>query len=227
MADNSVINYPNSDFKLSAFESVFIDAGSLFIYLAKRKIAAKNRIDTGALSDLQITSVSKENNKYSLTIGYPDGSPAWDYYDYVNKGVTGIKSGNPNSPYAFKHPMGGRKKGSKKSANKKPSKMILAIMAWYTRQGVFAAKDDQKKNLSGLQRKRKSLSSTVSKANSLQSLAFLTARSIKNKGLKKINFIDDNIEIAFNEAFVTKLGLAIGEDILLKFKQDFNGNNNK
>jgi hypothetical protein len=212
---------------LTEFESVFIDAGSLFIYLAKRKIAAKNRIDTGALSDLQITSVSKENNKYSLTIGYPDGSPAWDYYDYVNKGVKGIKSGNPNSPYAFKYPIGGRKKGKGKSSNKKPSKMIMAIMAWYTRQGVFTAKDDQKKNLSGLQSKRKSLSSTVSKANSLQSLAFLTARSIKNKGLKKINFIDDNIEIAFNEAFVTKLGLAIGEDILLKFKQDFNGNNNK
>lgn len=227
MANNAVINYPNSDFKLSAFESVFVDAGSLFIYLAKRKIEAKNRVDTGALSDLQITSVSKEGNKYSLTIGYPDGSPAWDYYDFVNKGVTGLKSGNPNSPYAFKHPMGGRKKGSRKGSNKKPSKMILAIMAWYARQGVFAAKDDQKKNLSKLQSKRKSLFASASKAKSLESLAFLTARSIKNKGLKKINFIDDNIEIAFNDAFATKLGLAIGEDILLKFKQDFNGYNNK
>jgi hypothetical protein len=214
MANNSVINYPNSDFKLSEFESVLVDAGSLFIYLAQKRIQAKNKIDTGALSDLQITSVSKEANRYSLTIGYPDGSPAWDYYDFQNKGVKGLKSGNPNSIYAYKS-LGVSKK------------MINSLMAWYTRHSIFSLKEDQKKNLSGLQRKRKSISSIVSKANKLQSLAYATAISIKKKGLPKINFIDDNIEIAFNDAFIAKLELALGEDILLKFKQDFNGYNNK
>jgi len=214
MANNSVINYPNSDFKLSEFESVLVDAGSLFIYLAQKRIQAKNKIDTGALSDLQITSVSKEANRYSLTIGYPDGSPAWDYYDFQNKGVKGLKSGNPNSIYAYKS-LGVSKK------------MINSLMAWYTRHNIFSLKEDQKKNLSGLQRKRKSISSIVSKANKLQSLAYATAISIKKKGLPKINFIDDNIEIAFNDAFIAKLELALGEDILLKFKQDFNGYNNK
>jgi hypothetical protein len=214
MANNSVINYPNSDFKLSEFESVLVDAGSLFIYLAQKRIQAKNKIDTGALSDLQITSVSKEANRYSLTIGYPDGSPAWDYYDFQNKGVKGLKSGNPNSIYAYKS-LGVSKK------------MINSLMAWYTRHSIFSLKEDQKKNLSGLQRKRKSISSIVSKANKLQSLAYATAISIKKKGLPKINFIDDNIEIAFNDAFIAKLELALGEDILLKFKQEFNGYNNK
>lgn len=214
MANNSVIHYPNSDFNLTGFESVMVDAGSLFIYLAKRKIASKNKIDTGALSDLQITSVSKEGNNYSLTIGYPDGSPAWDYYDFQNKGVKGVKSGRPNSIYAFKT-LGVSKK------------MISQLMAWYTRHSVFSSKEDQKRNLSKLQTKRKTISSVVSKAKSLEKLAYATAISIKRKGMPKINFIDDNIEIAFNEAFVTKLGLAIGEDILLKFKQEFNGNNNK
>jgi hypothetical protein len=214
MANNSVINYPNSDFKLSEFESVLVDAGSLFIYLAQKRIQAKNKIDTGALSDLQITSVSKEANRYSLTIGYPDGSPAWDYYDFQNKGVKGLKSGNPNSIYAYKS-LGVSKK------------MINSLMAWYTRHNIFSLKEDQKKNLSGLQRKRKSISSIVSKANKLQSLAYATAISIKKKGLPKLNFIDDNIEIAFNDAFIAKLELALGEDILLKFKQEFNGYNNK
>jgi hypothetical protein len=214
MANNSVINYPNSDFKLSEFESVLVDAGSLFIYLAQKRIQAKNKIDTGALSDLQITSVSKEANRYSLTIGYPDGSPAWDYYDFQNKGVKGLKSGNPNSIYAYKS-LGVSKK------------MINSLMAWYTRHSIFSLKEDQKKNLSGLQRKRKSISSIVSKANKLQSLAYATAISIKKKGLPKLNFIDDNIEIAFNDAFIAKLELALGEDILLKFKQEFNGYNNK
>lgn len=214
MANNSSINYPSSDFKLSEFESVMVDAASMFIYLAKRKIASRNKIDTGALSDLQITSVSVGNGKYSLTIGYPDNSPAWDYYDFQNKGVKGIKSGNPNSIYAFKT-LG------------VSTKMVTALMSWYSRHSSYTLKEDQKKNLSGLQRKRKSISTIVSKTTKLESLAIATAKSIKRKGIKRIGFIDDNIEIAFNDAFISKLEVALGTDILLKFKQEFNGYNNK
>jgi hypothetical protein len=214
MEDNSVINYPGSDFKLTGFESVMVDAASLFIYLAKRKITAKNKIDTGALSDLQITSVSNEGNKYSLTIGYPDNSKAWDYYDFQNKGVIGLRSGRPNSVYSFK------------SMGVSP-KMVSAIMDWYNRHRTFTLREDQKRNLTGLQRKRKNIASTVSKAKKLESLAVATARNIKKKGIPRIGFIDDNIEIAFNDAFISKLELALGTDILLKFKQDFNGYKHK
>lgn len=214
MANNFSSYYPSSDFKLTEFDSVMVDAASLFIYLAKRKIASKNKIDTRAMSDLQITSITNANNTFSLTIGYPDNSKAWEYYDFQNKGVKGFKSGRPNSVYSFK------------SLGVSP-KMLEAIMSWYSRHQSFSLKEDQRKNLSALQRKRKSISNAANKTRNLKKLAYITARSIKKKGMPRIGFIDDNIEIAFNDAFITKLEQALGTDILLKFKQDFNGYNNK
>lgn len=214
MANNFSSYYPSSDFKLTEFDSVMVDAASLFIYLAKRKIASKNKIDTRAMSDLQITSITNANNTFSLTIGYPDNSKAWEYYDFQNKGVKGFKSGRTNSVYSFK------------SLGVSP-KMLEAIMSWYSRHQSFSLKEDQRKNLSALQRKRKSISNAANKTRNLKKLAYITARSIKKKGMPRIGFIDDNIEIAFNDAFITKLEQALGVDILLKFKQDFNGYNNK
>jgi hypothetical protein len=213
MENNASVFYPGSGFTLTNFESVLVDAGNRFIDLAKKTITDKNKIDTGALSDLQITSVTSEGNKYTLTIGYPDNSKAWEYYDFQNKGVKGFKSGRPNSIYAYK------------SLDVSPE-MVKDIMQWYLRHQNYIKKETQKKDLSGLQRRRKSIAKIASKTKDLEKLAYNTAVSIKKKGRPRVGFIDDNIELAFDDEFRTKLGEALGEDILIKFKQDFNGNRN-
>lgn len=197
--------------KLTGFEEIIFQAANSFIKLAKTSIKRKSKIDSGNMSDILIVSTQLINGKYTLSIGYDESNPAEKYYDYQNKGVKGFKSGKPNSPYEFKDLYVGKD-------------MLKSIMDWYLRHQNYIKNEDQKKGLKSLQRKRKAVSEIVDRQKSLKSLAFLTARSIKRKGLKRVGFIDDNLEKVFNEEFKNKLAKAIGQDIVINIKQTFNGN---
>lgn len=196
---------------ITGFEAIIFEAANKFIKLAKTSINRKAKVDKGNMSDLLITTTELKGGKYTLSIGYAKNNPAIDYYDFQNKGVKGIKSGKPDSIYKFK-------------TLNVSSNMVNAIMQWYLRHQNFIRNEDQKKGLKGLQKKRKSIASVVDSKKNIRSLAIATAKSIKRKGLKRIGFIDDNLDKVFNDQFAKKLSQAIGKDILLNIKQNFNGN---
>lgn len=194
--------------KLDAVEKVMYDAANKFISLAKQRINAKKKVDRGNLSDISVSTIQKTGNKYSLTIGYDKTNPASEYYDFQNKGVKGIKSGQPNSPYKFRT----------LSVSKN---MVEAILQWYLRHKNYIRNEDQRKGLSSLQIKRKTIANVADPKIKLRQLAINTAKNIKKKGIGRVGFFDDNLDKAFGQEFQAKLAQALGQDIALTITQTF------
>ncbi len=198
--------------KLTQVESIMFEAANKFLKLAVARINAKKKVDTGNLSDIVVTPIEYKDNKYSLTIGYEKSNPASEYYDYQNKGVKGIKSQQPNSPYKYR-------------TLSVSAKMVDAILRWYLRHRNYIRNEDQRKNLTPLQQKRKTLGQAANPQKKLRQVAYNTAKAIKKRGMQRIGFFDDNIPKAFGEDFQKKLAKALGQDVALTIKNTFNGNN--
>ena len=204
--------------KLNAVEAIMAQAALEFIELAKKRLTQRGKIDTGNLSDIVVSSIQQSGTKYSLTIGYDKSNPASKYYDFNDKGVKGIggfKGKLPkgfheptNTPYNFKN-------------LRLSSGFIDSITRWYLRHKAYIRNEDQRENLSGLQRKRKTLGAVVSETEKIRSLAIATARNIKRKGISRTGFFEDNIDEAFGQDFQLKIAQALGQDIALTIKQTF------
>ena len=194
--------------QLNAVEKVMKEAAEKFIGLAKQRINAKKKVDLGNLSDIGFSFTEKSGNKYSLTIGYDKSNPASEYYDFQNKGVKGLKSGQPNSPYKFR------------TLNVSKN-MVEAILQWYLRHKNYIKNDDQKFKLTRVQKKQKSIASLASSTKNLRQLAINTAKNIKKKGIGRVGFFDDNLDKAFGQEFQAKLAQALGQDIALTITQTF------
>ena len=194
--------------KLDAVEKVMYDAANKFISLAQQRINAKGKVDRGNMSDISVSTIIKNGNQYALTIGYDDSNPASKYYDYQNKGVKGLTSNKPNSEYYFK--------------TLKVSKgMVQAILEWYLRHKNYIKNEDQRKGLSPLQIKRKTIANVADPKIRLRKLAKNTAERIKERGIPRVGFFADNIDKAFGQDFKAKLSQALGQDIALTITQTF------
>ena len=202
--------------ELNSVEEVMLEAANIFMNLAIARINQKKKVDRGNLSDIEVSAIRQEGTKYSLTIGYNKNNPASEYYDFQNKGVKGIKSKQPSSsPYSYR-------------TLSVSSKMVSALMQWYMRHKNYIRNEDQRKNLTPLQRKRKTLGNVVNQQAKLKQIATNTAKAIKKRGMPRIGFFDDNLDKAFGKDFQAKLAKALGQDIVLNIRQNFgNGNNNK
>lgn len=205
-----------NDIKLNSVEEVMLTAADQFMKLAIARINQRKKVDRGNLSDMEVSAIRQEGDRYSLTIGYNRNNPASEYYDFQNKGVRGIKSRQPSSsPYSYK-------------TLSVSSKMVNALMQWYMRHKNYIRNDDQRKNLSPLQQKRKTLGNIVNQQTKLKQIATNTAKAIKKRGMPRIGFFDDNLDKAFGEDFKKKLAKALGQDVVLNIRQNFgNGNNSK
>lgn len=193
-------------------ERLMILAAANFIIQVQENLNRAGKIDTGTLaSDITQGELIKSGSQYSIEVGYPIGSKAAKYYDFVNKGVKGTRGG-PDSPYSFK--------------NDKPGySMTSALSGWYKRHSNFARKETQTKNLSAVQRKRKKLSKMVSEASRLKSLAYATAVNIKRRGLKKTGFFDKAVKSSFGSEFYDAIAKITGKNIAINIRQY--GNNNR
>ena len=68
-------------------------AAANFIQKVKSNIEVLGISDTGALSDdISQGDLIKQPNGYSISLGYPVNSKAAKYYDFINKGVQGVKT---------------------------------------------------------------------------------------------------------------------------------------
>ena len=191
--------------ELPFVEQTIINYAAKFIIQVQKNLIKANKTDTGRLeTDIQEGSLIKEGGSYSIDVGYPASSEGARYYDFVNKGVKGFKSGTPNSPYRFRSAF--------PSMN---GPMVNAIQKWVKRNALAQRKETQKFNLSGLQKKRKS----VSELNTGRTTAYLIARKIKQRGLPKTGFFDNAIEQVFNEQFYSKMAKAVGGDVRVYIKQ--------
>jgi hypothetical protein len=196
-------NLVTSEF--NSVDEIMIRYAEIFINAAQKRIRDKGKVDTGNMSDIEVGTVQFANGKWSLTIGYDPNNPASKYYDYQNKGVKGIKSNSPNSMYAFR------------TLSVSP-KMVEAIMKWYMRHRNYIRNESQKKGLSKLQTKRKSVASKVSPQKKLRDIAESTAKRIKERGIKRIGFFEDNMKI-FGKEFQKEVAVAMGTNIVVSFKQ--------
>ena len=191
--------------KLPFVEKTILRYAAKFILQAQKNLIKDDKVDTGTLStDLAEGSLIKQGSSYSIDVGYPESSAGAKYYDFVNKGVKGFKSGTPNSPYRFR--------SAYPSMN---GPMVTAIQKWVKRNARSQRNEDQKYNLSSLQTKRKS----VAQLNTGRTTAYLIARKIKQQGLKRTGFFDDAITEVFNQDFYDKMAKAVGADVVVYIKQ--------
>lgn len=202
--------------QFTAVEAIMTQAAFKFIKLAKKRLTQRGKIDTGNLSDIVVSDLTDKGGKYEITIGYLKSNPASKYYDFNDlgvKGIGGFKGKLPkgfheptNTPYNFKN-------------LRLSSGFIDSITRWYLRHKQYIRNEDQTRNLSGLQRKRKTLGTVVSETEKIRSLAIATARNIKRKGISRTGFFVDNIDEAFGQEFQLKLAQALGQDVVLNIKK--------
>jgi peptidoglycan hydrolase-like protein with peptidoglycan-binding domain len=149
--------------------------------------------------------IEKYQGKYTLEIGYDKNDPSAKYWDYVNKGVRGIDSREPdNSPYYFK----------KLTA---PPVMVNAIKSWARQNGITpTANESQKTNLSALQQKRKRIAEVQ---DPLDSFAYFTARKIKREGLPYTGYFDKPVAEYFGENFAEAIAKAAAFDIRIAIRK--------
>lgn len=193
--------------KMVEVERLLAEYAGKFISAAQRNLRAKQKIDTGALMDVQF-EVSYMGKSFVLTLGYEAGSKAAEYWDFVNQGVAGVGKTLSGSPYKFKT------KGASK-------KMIDAMQGWISRHNI---RPSDKYTISGLEKKRKSIRSTVSQTTKLRSLATAFARSIKKKGIQPTNYFDNALKLFNSSEFQKDLSEAVGFEVQVAIKNSWENN---
>lgn len=160
-----------------------------FITLANQKLNENNSVNTGTLSDSIDFQVTRMGTAFNLKLLVAD------YYDYVNKGVQGKgkKNQNKTSPYKFKFI--------------NPSKSHVEAIRKWIKEGR------QKVKVSDIKYgKTRQEGKAIPIGKKEQSLAYIIARSTKQKGLRATNFWDDSFNTTFKDLGL-QLSKALGFDI--------------
>jgi hypothetical protein len=173
-------------------------ASDNFIITALEELERQGKVNTGGLADgLSSTDVIEKTEGYEVELGYDPSDPSAKYYDFVNKGVGGVKSGG-SSKYRFK--------------SLYPSKkMVSAIEMWMRQRGLQGRADDQRYNLTANQRKNKGLAQKPE--NKLRSFAYATAKKIKREGIPYSGFFDKAIEAQFGDEFSNAVASTVAADL--------------
>lgn len=193
--------------ELPVTSRLLVLAAASFVQRVQENLDRMGKVSTGTLStDIIKGEVSQGGGSVSIEVGYPASSAGAKYYEFVNKGVKGLDSGQPaDSPYSFK----------KYSA---PPVMVSAILGWLRQNNITAREETQRVNLSPLQSKRKDLRE-LAKGDPQRSLAYAIAKAIKRRGLPYTGYFDEAQSFAFGEKFLRDLSRAVGADVRLAIRQ--------
>jgi hypothetical protein len=200
--------------KLPILEQILVQSGLDFNDTIRRNLEKANAISTGQLADVSAPQLTRESNGYVLGVGYPLGSKQLEYYDFVNKGVAGVGGKNARPK---------RNSGDYKFKSRFPNrKMAASIFSWLNkaRKSVRADRVD----LSGIQRKRRKLATTLNEASNKKRLAYAISSAIKRDGIRATYYFDRAITENFTQNFKDALSIALGGDIIIQISK--NGNNN-
>jgi len=170
-----------------------------FIIAVRENLDKRGKVSTGALQDgVDSGEVISEGGKYTLEIGYDKNDPAAKYWDFVNKGVRGIRSGqSASSPYQFR----------KLSA---PPVMVEAIKGWLRVNGIAARNEDQREDLSRLQQKRRNI---AAEQDPQGDFAYAIALAIKRRGLPYTGYFDQAVNAYFGKTFAQAVAKAASFDV--------------
>ena len=197
-------------------EQILFQAGLDFNETIRKNLEKARAISTGALVDTGIPNVTENQGTFTLNIGYPLGSKQLEYYDFVNKGVAGVggKNAKPkknSGDYRFKSKFPNRR-------------MAASIYSWLNKARKSVRTD--RVDLSGVQKKRRKLATTLDEATNKKRLAYAISTAIKRDGIKATYYFDRAITENFTKDFKDALSVALGGDIILQIRQYGNNNSN-
>lgn len=187
-------------------EQYMVKAVGNFLLKVQENLKRLDKIDTGRLSESVRSGELQDdgNGVFSILAGYLDDGSA-PYASFVNQGVRGFISGQPSdSPFSFKSAWASRN-----------GPMAVAIQKWMKRQGIAARREDQRTNLTSLQRKRKA----ISEIESSRTMATIIASRIKQRGLPKTDFFSSAVREYFGDEFVAGVGKAFLQDVRVYIRQ--------
>jgi hypothetical protein len=154
---------------------------------AQKNLARSDRVASGALSEsIKILDPYKKGKTIHIDV------EALFYYLFIDGGVKGTKGGT--GLYQFK--------------NDKPSKkMVAALRKWLQKEGIKGSVDKKYRGISKRDDFRKSITDTG------EGIAYAISRSIKQKGLKRTNFMAKAIAKTENKA-EKEFGAAFKIDVI-------------
>ena len=200
--------------KLPLLERILAESGLDFNESIRKNLEKAKAINSGLLADVSAPQVTTNGSGYTLNIGYPLGSKQLQYYDFVNKGVGGVGGKNArlkknSGDYRFKSKFPNRK-------------MAASIFSWLNKARKSVRTD--RVDLSGVQKKRRSLSTALNESANKKRLAYAISSAIKRDGIRATYYFDRAITENFTQDFKDALSVALGGDIIIQISK--NGNNN-
>lgn len=179
--------------RLSTVEAMLALYAEEFIKAANDNLNKDNSVSTGKLGDSIEFEIESFGTAYKMQI------LVLDYYDYVNKGVKGVKGSGISSPYSFKYI--------------NPSKShIEAIRKWIKENRDKVKVTDIKYG------KTRQESKAIPYDKKVSQLAYIIARSNKKKGIKGTGFWDKAFTETFND-FAVQMSKALGVDVQVDLNQ--------
>jgi hypothetical protein len=183
----------------TAVSDLIIKLAGEFVIAVQENLDRLGKVSTGGLTDgVSAGDLVQSGSTYTLEIGYDKNDPSAKYWDFVNKGVRGIRSGQPaSSPYQFR----------KLSA---PPVMVEAIKGWLRVNGIAARNEDQREGLSRLQQKRRNI---ASEQDPQGDFAYAIALAIKRRGLPYTGYFDQAVNAYFGKTFAQAVAKAASFDV--------------
>jgi hypothetical protein len=195
--------------ELPVIEAMLFKYGGEFKQQAIDNLNANNSIASGNIENNLTFEVTKFGTTYTLSMGYPDNTPASKYWDYVNQGVKGTKKSKADgkTPYFFK-------------VGKKA--IPISVVEGFLKYNKKKATQVKKYTKLGVELKA---------TNGTKGLKYAIARKIHNEGLRSTRFFDKARDIVFGKDFQNVMNAALGFDVEIKITQIANeikdGNNNR
>jgi peptidyl-tRNA hydrolase len=188
--------------KLPILEQALAEFGLEFNDAIVANLEKAGAIGKGKLAEPSMPVITKFGTKYVLNLGYPKGSPQIEYFDYINKGVKGAKSGTPaDTPYSFKNSYPNRK-------------MAANIFSWLNTARKKASADNVA--TSKTEKKRQGLKKIVNEAQNKRKLAYAISSKIKSKGIEATKYFDNAVAQVFNKEFMDTIAYAVISDAAVK-----------
>jgi hypothetical protein len=183
----------------TAVSDLIIKLAGEFVIAVQENLDRLGKVSTGGLTDgVSAGDLVQSGSTYTLEIGYDKNDPSAKYWDFVNKGVRGIRSGQPaSSPYQFR----------KLSA---PPVMVEAIKGWLRVNGIAARNEDQREDLSRLQQKRRNI---AAEQDPQGDFAYAIALAIKRRGLPYTGYFDQAVNAYFGKTFAQAVAKAATFDV--------------
>ena len=189
----------------NAVSDLIIKLAGEFIIAVQENLDRLGKVSTGGLTDgVSAGDLVQSGSTYTLEIGYDKNDPAAKYWDFVNKGVRGIRSGQPaSSPYQFR----------KLSA---PPVMVEAIKGWLRVNGIAARNEDQREDLSRLQQKRRNI---ATEQDPQGDFAYAIALAVKRRGLPCTGYFDQAVNAYFGKTFAQAVAKAASFDVRVAIRK--------